>query len=552
MSQRKKKILMCSEASYITSGFGTYTNEILRRLHNSGKFEVAEFASYAVHDDERIRNVPWKFYANAVPGNDPRYNFYKSRTSHEFGEWRFERVLLDFQPDIVWDVRDIWMFIYQQNSPFRPYFHWCVMPTVDSAPQQEDWIDTFINADSVFTWSDFGKDTLLKEGGGLINLHGTASYGVNTDIFKPVLNKVQHRRDMGFVEDSFIIGTVMRNQKRKLFPDLIQSFSGFLDKCEAEGNHALAQKTFLYLHTSYPDLGWDIPRLIKESGIGHKILFSYICKECHNPFASFFQDARTVCPFCRSSTAILPSTGKGLTQEDMAKIFNLFDVYVQYSICEGLGMPQVEAAACGIPVMAVDYSAMADVVRKVGGYPIKVERMFREMESGAYRALPDNQDLVNQLYKFLTQPESLRRRRGFQARKGVEQHYNWDTIGQTWEDHFDSIVLTGKQGKWDSAPNIASQSQPIPDNLSNHDFVQFCIHNILQEPRLEHSYLALQLVHNLNYGAMIDGGKLQEFTRNNVIDLFTSMTNNKNVCEQARCGLAPLSQDDFIHSANNK
>ena len=41
---------------------------------------------------------------------------------------------------------------------------------------------------------------------------------------------------------------------------------------------------------------------------------------------------------------------------------NTFDLYVQYANSEGFGLPQVEAAGCGIPVASVDYSAMSSVV----------------------------------------------------------------------------------------------------------------------------------------------------------------------------------------------
>ena len=34
------------EAHYLNSGFGTYCNELLKRLHATGKYEIAEFASY--------------------------------------------------------------------------------------------------------------------------------------------------------------------------------------------------------------------------------------------------------------------------------------------------------------------------------------------------------------------------------------------------------------------------------------------------------------------------------------------------------------------------
>ena len=148
----KLKILMCSEASFINSGFGVYTKELLTRLHNTNKYEIAEFASYGFVNDPRDSSISWKYYANGVREDDPRHREYSSRGDNQFGRWRFEKVLLDFKPDIVFDIRDYWMTAYQRISPLRKFFHWILMPTVDSSPQQEEWIDTFLDADAIFMY----------------------------------------------------------------------------------------------------------------------------------------------------------------------------------------------------------------------------------------------------------------------------------------------------------------------------------------------------------------------------------------------------------------
>ena len=118
---------MVSEASFLSSGFGTYTREILKRLHNTGKYSIAEFACYGRVNDPKDKDIHWRYYANAVGPEDPRSKEYNSSMENQFGRWRFERVLLDFKPDVVIDVRDYWMNSYQQFSPLRPYFHWILM-----------------------------------------------------------------------------------------------------------------------------------------------------------------------------------------------------------------------------------------------------------------------------------------------------------------------------------------------------------------------------------------------------------------------------------------
>ena len=44
---RKKKVLFVTESHQVASGFGTYAKQVLPRLHATGKYELAEFASYA-------------------------------------------------------------------------------------------------------------------------------------------------------------------------------------------------------------------------------------------------------------------------------------------------------------------------------------------------------------------------------------------------------------------------------------------------------------------------------------------------------------------------
>lgn len=545
----RKKILMVNEASHSLTGFGTYGRELLHRLTDMDKYHLAEFASYARIGDPRDAHVRWRYYPNAVDSNDERFKEYDSKMSHQWGEWRFERVLLDFQPDIVFDIRDHWMLAYEANSPYRPYFHWAIMPTVDSAPQQDEWIGTFLNADGVFTYSDWALNILRDQSDGRINLQTCAYPGVNLQTFAPVEDKVAHREKMGFNADSFIIGTVMRNQKRKLYPDLFRAFRMFLNNAKPE----LARKTYLYVHTSFPDRGWDIPGLLKEFGLGSKVLFTYICKATGRPFCAFFQDAKTYSPYANAPTGVLPGVSTGLTSEDMAEVYNLFDVYIQYAICEGFGMPQVEAAACGVPIMAVDYSAMADVVRKTKGFPLKVQRMFREMETNAYRALPDNEYCAKTIEKFFTMSDEAKAKHYRQARQAVEEIYNWDRTAQVWADYFDAVELTGLQGKWNAPPLLHHVPSQIPEGLNNPQFVKWLFTHVINKPDEQHSLLALNTLKDLNYGLRVGSGKeIIPITRDDVMKSYLNVANNILICEQARTGMMSVDLPDYIQYAEMK
>jgi glycosyltransferase involved in cell wall biosynthesis len=554
----RKKILFCNEASFLSTGYGTYGNEILKRLHKTGKYELAEFASYGHPLDPRARKNPWVYYGNG-PDDDKAPDF-NARPSNHFGEWRFNDVLLHFKPDIVVSIRDFWMDEFILRSPFKSYFHFAHMPTVDGFPQDEQWIDMYMNCDAIFSYTDWGLDVLKKQAGDKINTIASHPPGADIDVYKPIVNKLQHKMNL-ISKDMFIVGTVMRNQKRKLYPDLFEAFKGFLKHCRDNGNDALANKSYLYVHTSYPDVGWDIPRLLKEYGIGHKVLFTYLCRACGTAFPLLWQDARTVCPACRKPEAGLPNTQHGIPNTVLSNIVNLFDVYVQYAICEGFGMPMVEAAACGVPVMAVDYSAMSDVVRKVKGMPIKVQRLFRETETHRHFALPDNQDFIAQLYKFANLPEAVRRKKGYDARKGVETHYTWDRTAKLWEKHFDAVGVKDLGKTWNGPASIYNPNPNFPTNVANETFIKHAIINITGETELIESFMAARMLKDLNYGATTRGiggiyfndlsalGVRPEwipYTRQHVIDELMNYRNNKNNWEALRTGLAAYQVPQWI------
>lgn len=333
--QTRKKILFVTEASYTNSGFGVYANELIKRIHAMDKYDIAEFATYGYTNDPRDRNVKWRFYANAVHDNHPRYKQYNSNTTNQFGLWRLNKVLLDFCPDICIATRDPWMDFYINDSPLRRFFHWVEQPTYDSTPYRNEWIDTLLHADGVLSYTDWSFDCLKKEGGGKIKLYKPNPLGVDLNLFSPTKNLKKHRAKWNLGDDLFIIGTVMRNQKRKLYPDLLHAFRQYLQICKDNGKDELAQKSYLYIHTSFPDLGWHLPQLLNETELGYKVIFSYVCRACKKAYCSFFQDARTVCPFCNSVASVLPSVGEGFIREQLAEVYQLFDVYVQYATCLG-------------------------------------------------------------------------------------------------------------------------------------------------------------------------------------------------------------------------
>jgi len=539
---RKKRLLMVNESSLLSTGYSTYGYEVLRRLQDTNKYEIAELASYGSPEDNRASVLPWKYYPVIPKLNDKiTEQIYHSKVTNQWGEYLFDDVCIDFKPDCVFSIRDPWMDEFIERSPARPYFNYAYMPTVDSAPQNDNWLSNFASADAIFTYTDWGLDVLKKQMNNPSNLKCAAPPGADLVNYK-FLKKDEVRKRVGLSEDSFIIGSVMRNQVRKLYPDLMESFALFLEQAPKE----IASKSYLYLHCAYPDLGWDIPRLLKEHGIAHRTYFTYFCLNCKEIYPSFFQDGKAPCRLCGSHSAILPNIKAGIPPHVLNEIYALMNVYVQYSNCEGFGMPMVESSASGTPVIAVDYSAMSDVVRKLGGFPIKVHRMFRDSGTESYRALPDNSNLVDLLINFFKMPKEKHFEYAVKAREGVLTHYTWEKTSKIWENYFDSVIPLDK---WDLPAKINVPNMNPPSGMSDKEFVNWAFANIAGRPELINSYLAIRLTRDLGLGACLKGlpnmlvdeehssesyAAYGEFTRETLANHLINIANAKNIFEKKR------------------
>jgi glycosyltransferase involved in cell wall biosynthesis len=546
---RKKRILVSGEASFLSTGFATYQLELLKGLHATGKYELFELATYGKQNDPRAEGLPWH-YLGVLPEleDEAQVKAYHATPLCQFGEWRFEEACLAFCPDVVIDARDWWMLEYQERSPFRAFFHWAVMPTVDAEPQDDQWLATYQSADAVFNYSDWGKAVLDREGGGRIKTLGSAPPGADLESYPFVSSSRPLKEAFGLDPDCLLVGTVMRNQKRKLYPDLLEAFRLYLDTAPPD----LARRSFLYLHTSWPDLGWHLPRLLNENGLGGRVLFTYQCRHCGAIFPAFFADSRTCCRRCGAPTAFFPNNTAGIPRSELGKIMGCFDAYVQYANSEGFGMPTVDAASCGVPVLAVDYSAMADVVRKLQGFPIRVERFCRESETMCKRALPDNADFAAKLTHVLGLPEPARRRLGRLARAAVEEHYRWDKTVKIWQEHLDSLPAPDLARTWKSPPQLHQPAPQVPAGLSNDEFVRWGIIHLAGRPELLNSYTALRLTRDLNWGATQGAGmgglyfnddstlgshsRLQEFNRDTAAQKLLQLGEQKNHWERRRAG----------------
>ena len=154
-----------------------------------------------------------------------------------------------------------------------------------------------------------------------------------------------------------------------------------------------------------------------------------------------------------------------INTKELASIYNIFDLYVQYANSEGFGMPQLEAAQCGVPVISVRYSAMESIIDNIEAWGVEPLCMVKEVETGCNRAVPNNEEFVD-LLSTLTHPDKDLAAEGSRQRDLAMQKYSWDQTAKVWEERIKEIEFKDRKETWESPADIKMPSKEIPKNLT--------------------------------------------------------------------------------------
>lgn len=530
MNNRKPRILGVNESHFLNSGYSKMAREILSRLHKSGKYEICELGAYGHNGDQRAQNSPWTFMGNLTKINSPdAEQEYNSHPQNQFGRFAFQDACLIFKPDHVFGFQDPFQNEFLMSNPYRDYYYLHIEFPVDAAPQMPEWLYQATQCDTVLTYTKWAQDQIKGQAGDVLNIGGIPSPAADYEIYKPYLRD-KIRNHYGIDNDAIIIGTTMRNQSRKLFSDLFEAFSLLLSKAPTN----LRDKLYLYVHSSYPDQGFEFPLLLEEYQLSSKVLFTYKCRACNSVNPMFFQGGRSVCKSCGQYTAYLPNNHQYLTEQELAGIYNLFDVYVQYACAEGFGIPVLESSACGVQTFCTNYSAMQDFPETLKAFPIKIKDFWREAQTGRLFAIPDENDFVDKVIKYLQLPKVMKDKRRFEVSQAARNNYSWDKSTQIWMDAFDSFPLRDPATTWYSAPKLHQPPPQIPPNLDNANFIKWCIANILGKPNLINSYYSDRLLRDLNTGYINPGGRTVNIGHKEIVEQLAGTRQQINTWEQQR------------------
>lgn len=509
------RILLVNQSSFVKTGYGIIGNELLTRL--SKDYPTAELACDCSPYNNDLNSRAWKIYPNLPLEHEQQQ--YHSNPINAYGRWKFEQVCLDFKPTHVISFRDNWMDCFIGRSPYKKCYNWIYMPTIDAPSQNKEWLFDYSVADKLFCYQQWSANTLYTESGG--RLIAEPNYiGCNNH---PLSNRDQIKKDLGL--NGFVIGTVMRNMARKRFPELFRAFGKIVQ------NHP---NVILYCHTSYPDKEpWNIPRLLLENNIQNNVVFTHTCQNCHDVWPSKYKGKLSFCPKCLNKSAVMATPGKGLSEEQMNIMYNIFDLYVQFSNLEGFGMPLIEASMAGTPTLAPKFSAMIDVIDKNGGEYINIDASYKDTNSDRWCGIPSESDLIKKVNRYIKMDNSKLNTLRNQTYTQTKSNFSWDKFYSKIKNSIDSLP----NKSWKTQVDIQQPSEPINglDKLTNSEFVRWCIVNVLKDHSKINTYFEGKIIDELESSIRHTGRDFINIDRQMIYNEMLNARNSINYMEDMRC-----------------
>lgn len=304
------KIMTVSDSPTIFTGLARVHRELLRHL--SGRHELLP-CCWNMHDSMVISEIK--------QGNSPPDKFFESngvktklvavpKANGNNCMFAVFDLIESWKPDVVISIGDYFDFWYMKaiKEKLDYQFKWLPYLTIEH-DEFDKRADVYAVADRIVVPSTYGRDIVRQKWG---RDSDVVPYGVS-----PSFNDKLREKDQGPVK--FI--SVGQNTWRKMLPTLLRAFKKAQESCDCE----------FYLHTNVHAVDpqetsvFDVRSVISKLGV----------KRVRLPSDDQY--------FC-----IFNSPG----DEYLVGEYNKADFLVSSSMCEGYGLPIVEAMACGCPLVA--------------------------------------------------------------------------------------------------------------------------------------------------------------------------------------------------------
>jgi glycosyltransferase involved in cell wall biosynthesis len=306
------------------------------------------------------------------------------------------KILQSVDADTVFTMADLWAlsrdFGGDDEKGNRKY-NWYPYCPIDSWPLSIENRIPLSKSDGTLVNSIWGKKVCEAAG---FEAH-YIPHVVDTKVFRPLPDKRALRKKFGFPEEAFLVGMVAANKgniplPRKGFQFAFEAFVNFKKQ---------NPKAFLYLHTSLQ------PATSDDAELNRMAMLYGLNSDC-----------------VRGLNVYLATLG--VPEQELVEIYNCFDVLLSASLAESVNVPLLEAAACGVFIVATDTSGQTEHV----GVGVVVAGLTTILTPQcANWVIPDVEGLTAALVKAQELLADKKKRREFRKEsRAFAEHFDVDKV----------------------------------------------------------------------------------------------------------------------------
>lgn len=358
--ENKLNILWHSNATWMPTGYGSQSRIWTHRLAKEGYGVVVS----------AYRGLEGRLISDGTVYHLPRV-----REQHAndviYGHFLYAQSLYpDRQKtNLVWSLIDIFAMAAHLWKPLP----WAAWTPVDCEPPLQNERAQFAACRWPIAMSRHGEEQMKSIG--LRPLY--VPHGIETDVFHPI-DRSQARLNLltkGLInrpipDDVFLVIIVGNNGEggRKNFSGMFEAFQIFSQK---------RPDARLYVHADPAGVhGLPLDAMVAQLGLSEKVIF---------PGETLLVEDDTMGSL-RSMGSYLMTTGLP-TDDNVRDVYNAADVKLMLSYGEGFGLTDVEAEACGTPLVGIGYSASIEV--NFTGWKVKGTRFSPSNIPRSWQMLAD-------------------------------------------------------------------------------------------------------------------------------------------------------------------
>ncbi len=241
--------------------------------------------------------------------------------------------------------------ILDKLPPNRP-FKYVGIFAFEAPPLCQSYGAVLLSMDKAFVISRFGYSEIRESGIECEYLH----VGLE-NVWKPLgMEEKQSARDMmGIGQEEFVVLTIADNQERKNLSTMMEGYSLFA-KEYPESRYIMVTRANNYS-------GWNLYDLAAEFGIHSNMMI----------------------------------VERGIDKDAIADLYNMSDVFLLTSKAEGLGLPILEAMACGLPCIGTRCTAIEEHLANNRGILVEPVFKYRDPFGNGWRYFVTPEDVYKAL-----------------------------------------------------------------------------------------------------------------------------------------------------------